>query len=81
VRLIVVAAGVAACVAAVIAAAEDAADGAVDTAECPLAYIVSTTDEAVEGVTDCVLGALRECGRDGVRSVEARVGDVAGCAD
>ena len=70
-RRIVVAAGVAAGVAAVLAAAEDTADGPVDTAECPLADIVGATDEAVEGVTDCVLGTLRECGRDGIRCVEA----------
>jgi len=70
---------IATCVAS--AALEHATDGAVDTVECPLADIVGTTDEAVKRVTDCVLRALRECRRDGVRCVEARVGDVAGCAD
>jgi len=72
---------VAAGVAAVLAAAEDTADRPVDTAERLPADVIGAVYEAVERITDCVLGALRECGRDGVRCVEARVGDVARCAD
>lgn len=66
---------------AALAALEDAADRTVDTAKRLLADIVNTVDKAVERVADCVLGTLRECGRNGVRCVQARVGNVARSAD
>ncbi len=66
---------------AVLAALKDTADGPVDTAECLLADVIDTVNEAVQGVANGVLGTLREGCRDGVGSVQARVCNIARSAD